>query len=178
MQYVIICGSQKIPPAIYGFDDRVEIISYGLLKDGMTKDEFFNGISKPVNEEFAKIFMQLGYMEQSGKGVPTIVSKYGKDAYRFGSSFIQCILPYNILDKVKQDALLGKNATKNATKLTKTENNIVEIMRDNSDISLSEIAKRLGKDVSTIKRATKVLKDRGIVRRIGTTRVGHWEVVV
>lgn len=130
---------EKIPPAIYGFDDRVEIISYGLLKDGMTKEEFFNGISKPVNEEFAKIFMQLGYMEQSGKGVPTIVSKYGKDAYRFGSSFIQCILPYNILDKVKQDALLGKNATKNATKLTKTESNIVEIMRANSDISLSEI---------------------------------------
>lgn len=50
-------------------------------------------------------------------------------------------------------------------------------MRENSDISLSEIAKRLGKDVSTIKRATKVLKDYGIVRRIGATRVGHWEVV-
>lgn len=88
---------EKVPPAIYGFDDRVEIISYGLLKDGMTKEEFFMGISNPVNEEFAKIFMQLHYMEQSGKGVPTVVAKYGKEVYHFGTSFIQCILPYNII---------------------------------------------------------------------------------
>lgn len=45
------------------------------------------GISNPVNEEFAKIFMQLHYMEQSGKGVPTVVAKYGKEVYRFGTSF-------------------------------------------------------------------------------------------
>ena len=107
---------EKVPPAIYGFDDRVEIISYGLLKDGMTKDEFFIWISNPVNEEFAKIFMQLHYMEQSGKGVPTVVAKYGKEVYHFGTSFIQCILPYNIIDKQKQERLLGKvNSTINST---------------------------------------------------------------
>ena len=107
---------EKVPPAIYGFDDRVEIISYGLLKDGMTKDEFFMGISNPVNEEFAKIFMQLHYMEQSGKGVPTVVAKYGKEVYHFGTSFIQCILLYNIIDKQKQERLLGKvNSTINST---------------------------------------------------------------
>ncbi len=105
---------EQTPPAIYGFDDRVEIISYGLLADNMTKEEFFNGISKPINEEFAKIFMQLHYIEQSGKGVPTIISKYGKEAYHFGSSFIQCILPYNILDVAKQGILLGKDNNDNA----------------------------------------------------------------
>ena len=77
---------------------------------------FFMGISNPVNEEFAKIFMQLHYMEQSGKGVPTVVAKYGKEVYHFGTSFIQCILPYNIIDKQKQERLLGKvNSTINST---------------------------------------------------------------
>lgn len=71
------------------------------------------GIGKPINEEFAKIFMQLEYMEQSGKGGPTVVSKYGKDVYHFGSSFIQCVLPYNVLDKNKQERLLEKNDTEN-----------------------------------------------------------------
>ena len=128
---------EKVPPAIYGFDDRVEIISYGLLKDGMTKEEFFMGISNPVNEEFAKIFMQLHYMEQSGKGVPTVVAKYGKEVYHFGTSFIQCIIPYNIIDKQKQKRLLGRNdldGTINGTingmiKLSKTATTIYELMK-------------------------------------------------
>lgn len=75
----------------------------------MTKEEFFRGISNSVNDEFAKIFIQLHYMWQSGKGVPTIISKYGTSVYHFGSSFIQCILPYNILSKTNQNILLGKN---------------------------------------------------------------------
>jgi predicted HTH transcriptional regulator len=101
---------ERIPPAIYGYDDRVEIISQGVLKSGMTQDEFFMGISKPINGEFAKIFTQMRYMEQSGRGVPTIVEKYGKGVYHFGSSFIQCVLPYNIIDKDKQQRLNGGDA--------------------------------------------------------------------
>ena len=181
---------EKTPPAIYGFDDRVEIISHGLLKEGMTKEEFFNGVSKPVNEEFAKIFMQLDFMEQSGKGVPTVVAKYGKGVYHFGSSFIQCVLPYNILDKYKHDRLLGKsdtknedrtatnNATNNATKnLSKTEGQIMEIIREIPGVSISILAGKIGKDISTIKRAIKNLKEKGLIKRVGTTRTGHWEII-
>lgn len=169
---------EKTPPAIYGFDDRVEIISYGLLKDGMTKEEFFSGVSKPVNEEFAKIFMQLGFMEQSGKGVPTVVAKYGKEAYRFGSSFIQCVLPYNILDKSKRDRLLGKNDVENATNsLSITESRIVDIIRKTPDISISSLSNYIGKDKSTIKRAIKNLKEKGYIKRVGSTRTGHWEII-
>ena len=64
--------------------------------------------AKQVNEEFSKIFMQMHYMEQSGRGVPKIVARYGKGAYRFGSSFIECVIPYNILDKEKQARMKGK----------------------------------------------------------------------
>lgn len=91
--------TSKIPPAIYGFEDRVEIISQRVLRDDLTEEEFFNGVSKPVNEELANIFLKLKYMEQSGKGISTIISKYGRDVFHFGSSFIECILPFNILIK-------------------------------------------------------------------------------
>ena len=169
---------EKTPPAIYGFDDRVEIISYGLLKDGMTKDEFFNGVSKPVNEEFAKIFMQLNYMEQSGKGVPTVVSKYGKDVYLFGSSFIQCILPYNILDKTKQERLLGRNEVDNEVdneveKDDTLETRIISLIKGNAYISKAKMAEKTGKSVSTIER---LLRKSTQIVRIGGAKGGHWEV--
>lgn len=44
----------------------------------MTKDDFFGGISKPVNESLAKIFIKLGLIEQTGHGVSMIVDRYGR----------------------------------------------------------------------------------------------------
>ena len=173
---------EKVPPAIYGFDDRVEIISYGLLKDGMTKDEFFMGISNPVNEEFAKIFMQLHYMEQSGKGVPTVVAKYGKEVYHFGTSFIQCILPYNIIDKQKQERLLGRNAlsgtingTINGTiKLSETATIVYELMKEDVKVTKSQLSQKAGKSIRTISRAIDELKNNGLLLGRTSNKNGEW----
>ena len=169
---------EKVPPAIYGFDDRVEIISYGLLKDGMTKDEFFMGISNPVNEEFAKIFMQLHYMEQSGKGVPTVVAKYGKEVYHFGTSFIQCILPYNIIDKQKQKRLLGRNdlnGTINGTiKLSETATIVYELMKEDVKVTKSQLSQKAGKSIRTISRAIDELKNNGLLLGRTSNKNGEW----
>ena len=169
---------EKVPPAIYGFDDRVEIISYGLRKDGMTKDEFFMGISNPVNEEFAKIFMQLHYMEQSGKGVPTVVAKYGKEVYHFGTSFIQCILPYNIIDKQKQERLLGRNdlnGTINGTiKLSETATIVYELMKEDVKVTKSQLSQKAGKSIRTISRAIDELKNNGLLLGRTSNKNGEW----
>ena len=184
--------TEKTPPAIYGFDDRVEIISYGLLKDGMTKEEFFKGISKPVNEEFAKIFMRLHYMEQAGKGVPTVVLKYSTDVYKFGSSFIQCILPYNILDKSKQSKL-NKNKTSQSESIvtskvknevendienirgekTSLEDLLVKLILKNNKISKTKMASATGKSISTVERELSKSKK---IMRVGSDRGGYWEI--
>lgn len=173
---------EKVPPAIYGFDDRVEIISYGLLKDGMTKEEFFMGISNPVNEEFAKIFMQLHYMEQSGKGVPTVVAKYGKEVYHFGTSFIQCILPYNIIDKQKQKTLLGRNdldgtinGTINGTiKLSETATIVYELMKKDVKVTKSQLSQSSGKSIRTVSRAIDELKNNGLLLGRTSNKNGEW----
>lgn len=173
---------EKVPPAIYGFDDRVEIISYGLLKDGMTKEEFFMGISNPVNEEFAKIFMQLHYMEQSGKGVPTVVAKYGEEVYHFGTSFIQCILPYNIIDKQKQKRLLGRNdldgtinGTINGTiKLSETATIIYELMKKDVKVTKSQLSQSSGKSIRTVSRAIDELKNNGLLLGRTSNKNGEW----
>lgn len=99
--------TQSTPPAVYAFDDRLEIISHGLLKNGLTIDEFYSGVSKPVNEDLAKILTQMHFIEQSGRGIPTIIKKYGKNAFHFGTSFIECVIPYNIVDKNKMEEMNG-----------------------------------------------------------------------
>lgn len=61
----------------------------------MTKEDFFGGVSKPVNEALAKIFIKLGLIEQTGHGVTAITDKYGKEAFTFLDNFLRVTIPFN-----------------------------------------------------------------------------------
>jgi ATP-dependent DNA helicase RecG len=57
------------PLRVAVFDDRVEIDSPGGLSPGMTLSDMRNGISKLRNPIIARVFRELGLMEQWGSGV-------------------------------------------------------------------------------------------------------------
>lgn len=170
---------EKIPPAIYAFDDRIEIISQGTLRKDLSIDDFYNGVSKPVNEEFASIFLKMHYMEQSGKGTSTIVNRYGKDVFKFGTSFIQCILPYEIVDIDKYNQLIGKsfsdtqNDTQNDTQKL-LEEKIIAYIRLNGKITREQLALKIGVSKATITRA---IKKSSRINYVGPSKGGHWEIV-
>jgi len=50
---------EKIPPAVYIYDDRIEIVSNGGLPKALNKEDFFKGVSKPVNNALLNIFTNL-----------------------------------------------------------------------------------------------------------------------
>lgn len=168
----------KIPPAIYGFEDRLEIISHGVLRDDLSIEDFYKGVSKPVNEALADIFLKLHYMEQSGKGTSVIINKYGKEVYHFGKSYIECVLPYNIINKNKYEIMIGKqNASVNAlVKMGKVEKVIYQEISKDDKITIDKLAKKLQKDRRTITRNIKLLKNKGILQRIGSDKNGYWQV--
>jgi len=66
----------------------MEIVSYGGLPYTLTIDGFFKGTSVPVNTSLLTIFIAAGYAEQRGHGVPTIVSRYGKDVFSFADGMV------------------------------------------------------------------------------------------
>ena len=45
---------------------RLEILSHGGLPSGMTKKQFFDGISKPRNATLMRIFLNMGLTEHTG----------------------------------------------------------------------------------------------------------------
>ncbi len=155
-----------IPPAIYWFEDRLEIISYGTIPNGMTKDEFLSGKTHPVNEELMKIFLQCHIVEQTGHGVPKVIKKYGVNAYNFGTSTITVTIPFdrNGFNDEPQ------NEPQNEPQKSIFEF-IMEEIANNPSISKTKLAEDCGVSLSTIKR---VLKKNGIVF-IGSSKSGHWE---
>lgn len=115
-------------PQVAYFDDRLEIISHGGLLNDLTKNVFFNCVSKPKNEQLMDIFTRLGIVEHTGHGVPVIVEKYGKSAFEISDSYIKVTIPFNEEVLLNYDAISGVNREELETKekfiLSKIEGNL------------------------------------------------------
>lgn len=85
-------------PMFTAFQNRIEITSMGTLPPGQTREGFYAGVSLPVNEKLAEIFVQLHISEKSGRGVPKIVEIYGEDAFDITSNTIKVTIPYERLN--------------------------------------------------------------------------------
>ena len=62
-------------------------------------------------------------------------------------------------------------------KLNKTENQILQLIKNNPNITQKEIADILKLSEKTIKRNTNKLKEKGLLRRIGADKNGYWKII-
>lgn len=75
--------TREVAPKFEIFDDRLEITSYGGLPEGLSEEEFFEGVSILRNKELMRIFKDLDLVEQLGSGIPRILEAYPKESFRF-----------------------------------------------------------------------------------------------
>ena len=85
-----------------------------------------------------------------------------------------------MLDAILQT--IEKSAPVNAPENTlvniegmKTTEAILTLVAQNSHITRQEMANKIGKDIRTIGRAIKQLQERGLLKRVGSDKTGHWE---
>ena len=92
------------------------------------------------------------------------------------TGFIEFIL--NSIEDSLKDAILNQEQVETPQKTPqKTPEAILGWVRKQSDISFQELAKKLGKSESAVKRAIRKLREAGRLRRIGPDKGGHWEVL-
>lgn len=159
---------KKIPPAIYIYQDRIEVVSTGGLPIDYSEEDFYIGISHPVNRQLQKIMGQLGIVEQTGHGVPEIVSKYGKGAFR--------ITDNNIIVTLKFAFNPSFVSTLKAT-LTPSQTKVYQAISSNPHILTNELAAQVRLGVSRINVILKELKEIGAIIRIGSKKSGYWKVI-
>lgn len=63
------------------------------------------------------------------------------------------------------------------SELSKREQQIIILMLNNSKISRAELSNRIGINPSAIQKQIAKLKGKGIIKRIGPDRGGHWEII-
>lgn len=65
----------------------------------------------------------------------------------------------------------------NVDTVNDTVNNIVlDLIKQNTLITSSEISKQLNISLSTVKRKLKALKDTGKIVRVGSDKIGSWKI--
>lgn len=161
--------SRHTPPAVYLYSNRIEIISTGGLPVDFSEEDFFRGRSNPVNIELQKIMGQLNLIEQTGHGVPLIVSKYGKSVFEITDNFITVTIPYSVVNDLKS------KITNNDIKLTKSEQKVLNALKEDNSLTVSELCKILDIKQTAINVAIKGLKEKGIIKRVGSNKEGYWD---
>lgn len=160
----------KNPPAVYVFTDRIEIISTGGLSSNITNEEFYKGVSKPVNEKLQKIFGQLAYVEQTGHGIPLIINKYGRQAFTVMDNFLNVTIPFSVdNDSNNKAANLDVN-------LNESQEKIYNLLSEDPNITIAELEERLGYSNAYIRKIIKWLQENGLVERLGSRKSGSWIV--
>lgn len=163
--------NNEIAPSIFLFDDRIEIISYGGLPFALSKEGFFKGTSVPVNKSLLTIFMAAKYAEQSGHGVPTIVERYGKEAFSFDDGLLKVTIP---LAFYRPEVIRRKTIALHKKCLTVNQEKVYDLLSNNGSLTFQDIADNTALSLSGVKKICSLLQDYGLLERSGSRRDGLW----
>ncbi len=166
--------TRQTPPAVYFFQDRIEIISVGGLPENYSLEDFYAGRSRPVNLELQQIMVQLDYIEQTGHGVPLIVSKYGKKAFDISENFITVTIPLRLNAEIvtsrEEETAININ-------LNETQRKIIEIISFDGTVTVKKLAEQIGISTTAVNNAMRALKEKQLLVREGSNKSGRWKIV-
>ncbi|MGZ8548919.1 MAG: RNA-binding domain-containing protein [Sulfuricurvum sp.] len=158
------------------YDDVLNIVSPGGLPNGVTLDEVLAGRSEIRNKVVARVFKELGYIEQWGSGLgrirqlcqavnnPEPITKETGDF--FDIEFLRILSP-NV------DTGLGE---KLGEKLGETKARILEAITSNPKIAITQLAQHIGISTTAIENNIAQLKQARRLERIGSAKGGYWQV--
>jgi ATP-dependent DNA helicase RecG len=160
------------------FDDRVEITNPGSVPKGITKDNF-GKTSVTRNPVIASLLHRARYIERMGTGIRRInlaMEEAGlkKPVFQIDDYFFKVIFERGLSYHDKND---GTDGTVNGTDGTVNKNKILRAISEMPKITYDQLSEQLNIPRRTISREMKILREQGIINRIGTTKNGYWEII-
>ena len=168
-------------PTVRVFSDRIELQNPGRFI--LDASEFrARLLSMPRNPSIIRFFRHPKLSENAGYGIDKMLrwkSLTGKNVLIKSD-----LLVSTVVYPLKPPHLSSQNETTNDTiieTITETiksadDKAIVETLKYNSTITIPEITASLGWSKSKTNRLIASLKKRGVIKRIGSNKKGHWEI--
>jgi ATP-dependent DNA helicase RecG len=154
------------------YDNKIEFFNPGRLPDSITVEDLLSNSyrSTPRNKQIADFCKDMGLIE-----------KYGSGIRRIFSSFNQENLPEpqfcNISDGFMVTVFCEKTDVKLGDKLGDKQLLILDSIKKDPYISLAQLSKIVGISQTAIENNIDRLKKTGLLKRFGSPKGGHWEVL-
>lgn len=81
---------------------------------------------------------------------------------------LKCLEPDYVVRK--------KDISIRKTEFNSNQKKVYDILKQNGDLSLQQVADKCGLSLSGVKKICSMLQENGFVERIGSKRDGHWVV--
>jgi ATP-dependent DNA helicase RecG len=166
---------------IFIYDNRIEIISPGHLPDNLTVEKIRTGMSN-IRNPILVSFVAKGLLPYHGlgSGIKRALEEWSD--IDFTDDRECCLFTATVHRKEIAGAVEGiglpKTSGESSPKSSpKTEDRIIELLRQNSSITTEELGKTIGISKRAVLKQIDKLKEQGRLRRIGPARGGHWEVI-
>lgn len=170
-------------PIIELYSDRIEITSGGGLPQGLSQEEFLEGVTAPRNKELIRVFKDVDLIENIGSGVLRILDAYDKSCFKFMEHFLRVSFKYKenpfeyaIKNNVSANDTIN-DTLKDTIKLTKNEKEILSLIVNNNQITREGIVNELRLSDRTVSRAIKHLQDEKVIFREGSKKKGYWKIL-
>lgn len=162
------------------YDDRIKIVSYGGLVNGLTEEEFFSGCSMPRNRELMRVFRDMELVENFGSGMHRILQIYSPDIFKISENFVITEFKYaeDVLNRIHLSSGSDRNEPVNEpVKLSKATKEVLDCLQKNPNMTIQTLVAETGVARETVKRALKTLREKGFIRRIGSDKTGYYEII-
>ncbi len=177
------------------FDDRIEISSPGgMYENKPVQDcDILHIKSHRRNPIIADIFSRLKYMERRGSGFKKICQHYSIQAnyreelnpkfYSDNYDFVLTLynLNYNlgngVTDIVPQSSPKFPKVPQSSPILAEQLPIFLNVLRKFPRATIEILAKEYNVSDRMVKKYLKLLKEQGVIRRVGTNRKGYWEII-
>ena len=152
------------------FKDRVTIYSPGFFPSGLTPEDFALEREKPImlNPLINNVLYKTCEIESFGYGFESTFKicnerdiKYKYENTRSGFRF----------------TFYRQNYVEYKSDLSDVDKSVLDIIKKDNYIKVSEISEKLDKSDKTIYRSIKKLKEKKLIERIGNNNSGYWDIL-
>ena len=146
------------------FLDRIEISNPGGLVKGLTKKDF-GKVSLPRNPLIMDLMLRVNKVEKIGSGIKRIkdaMSEYGLNVRFESTGFFRVIF---------------KRSASPQETIQETIQEILLLIKEKPTITRKELAQKISLSEEGIKYHLTKLRKNNIIKHVGSTKKGHWEIL-
>ena len=170
------------------FDDHIEFYNPGRLPDNITIEDLISNKyrSTPRNKMMADFLKDIGIIEKYGTGIKRIIDyciKAGLPKPSFtniSDGFMVTVYSSQTRERSvvsEFNTPFVKGSEKSSEKGSeKSSEKIINELINNKNITISDLSSKLGISTRAIEKQLDKLKQKGMIRRVGPAKGGHWEI--